>query len=602
MTVFEEGLEKKSGRLPESPGVYQFLDNKEQVIYVGKAKNLRKRVSSYFSRDRQPGRIALLVSRIRDIQYIVVETEYEALLLENSLIKKYKPRYNVQLKDDKTYPWICIKNERFPRIFTTRNPVRDGSEYYGPYASVRMVHTLLDLIRQLYPLRTCKYDLSRENIEKGKFRVCLEYHIGNCKGPCEGLQEEEEYNGHIAAARSIIKGHIHKVIRRLKKLKEEYAAALDYEKAQVVKEKVVILEKYQSKSTVVSPRIHNVDVVGLVSDEQDAFINYMKVVNGAIVQAHTMEMSQKVEEEPQKLLEIAVAELRQRYESDAREIIVPFLPEMEIPGIHFHVPQRGDKKQLLELSQRNAKYYKLEKRKQEAQKDPEKHTSRILETLRKDLRMEELPVHIECFDNSNIQGREPVSACVVFRRAKPSKKEYRHFNIRSVEGPDDYASMKEAIRRRYSRLLKEGEELPQLIVIDGGKGQLSAAVEGLEELSLRGRISIIGIAKRLEEIYFPEDPVPLYLDKRSESLKLIQRLRDEAHRFGVGHHRKRRTKSGIGSELTNIEGIGEKSTQKLLRHFRSVKRVREASREELAKVVGPKMAGTILAHFHSDEH
>ncbi len=594
----EPSLSDKIKDLPDVPGVYRFLDREGTVLYVGKAKSLRKRVSSYFQKEGDHrGRTALMVKRIADLSYIIVDTEYEALLLENSLIKKYQPRYNVMLKDDKTYPWICIKNERFPRVFPTRNPVQDGSEYYGPYASVRMMKTLLDLIRQLYPIRTCHYDLSEEKIQAGKYRECLEYHIGKCKAPCVGKESEEEYNGSIRQVRDIIRGNIKKVIDLLQREMDASSKALDFEKAALLKEKIDDLEHYRARSTVVSPRIHNVDVLSMVSDEQRAFFNFLRVSNGSIIQSHTMELKNKYGESDAKLLEMAHTEMRQRYDSNSREVIVPFLPETEIEGVRFKVPQKGDKKKLLDLSYRNARHYQLEQHRQDEKKDPSKKVDRKLEKLQEDLGIPERPDHIECFDNSNIQGEEPVSACVVFRRGKPSKKEYRSFKIRSVEGPDDYASMEEAVHRRYRRLLQEGEELPQLVVIDGGKGQMNAAKKSLERLGIEDRLPLIGIAKRLEEIHRPGDPVPLYLDKRSESLKLIQQLRDEAHRFGVKHHRKRRKKKNLNSELTDIEGVGEKTAQKLVKAFRSVKRIKEASPEALEAVVPRKTAEKVHAYY-----
>jgi excinuclease ABC subunit C len=594
-------LYEKLKDLPDAPGVYRFLDGEGRILYVGKAKSLRKRVANYFQKEGDHrGRTALLVKRIEDLSYILVDTEYEALLLENSLIKKYQPRYNVMLKDDKTYPWICIKNERFPRVFPTRNPVQDGSEYYGPYASVRMMRTLLDLLRQLYPLRTCHYDLSEEKVQAGKYRECLEYHIGKCKAPCVGKQSEADYNESIRQVRDIIRGNVQKVLRVLKEQMEEASRDLDFEKAALLKEKIDDLENYRARSTVVSPRIHNVDVISIVPDEKRAFFNYLRVSNGAIIQSHTMELKNKYGESDAKLLEMAHTEMRQRYESAAKEVIVPFEPESSIEGIHFKVPQKGDKKKLLDLSYRNARHYQLEQHRQDEKKDPSKRIDRKLEKLQEDLKLPERPDHIECFDNSNTQGEEPVSACVVFRRAKPSKKEYRSFNIQSVDGPDDTASMEEAVQRRYRRLLDEGEELPQLLVIDGGKGQLGAAKKSLERLGLEDRISLIGIAKRLEEIHRADDPVPLYLDKRSESLKLIQHLRDEAHRFGIEHHRKRRKKRSLHSELTEIEGVGEKTAQKLIEAFRSVKRVKEADQEALEAVVPSRTAKKIHAHFKEE--
>ena len=552
-------LREKIDAAPPKPGVYQYFDKTGKILYVGKAKHLKNRVSSYFNNDQsKSGRIRLLVKKIESIKYILTETEFDALLLENNLIKKHQPRYNVLLKDDKTYPWICIKKEAFPRIFKTRTIIKDGSEYYGPYASVKMLNTLLDLIRKNYKLRTCAYHLSEKNIQQGKFKRCLEYHIGNCKAPCEGLQAEADYLQKIDEIRSIIKGNISSVKRRLKELMEEAAQNLKFENAAEYKQKIDTLDKYQAKSTVVNPSIHNVDVFSMVEDRDLTYINFMKVNNGAIIQSHTLELKKRLDEEKEDLLLMGIIELRNRFNSTSKEVIVPFLPDLEtIESIEFTLPQRGDKKKLLEFSERNAKYFMLERRKQHEKTDPERHTQRILETLKKDLRLSELPIHIECFDNSNIQGTNPVGACVVFKNAKPSKKDYRHFNIKTVVGPDDFASMEEVIQRRYKRLIEEDADLPQLIVIDGGKGQLSASVKSLEQLGLRGKIAIIGIAKRLEEIYFPGDQFPLYLDKSSESLKVIQHLRNEAHRFGITHHRNRRSNAFIDSELSQIEGIGK---------------------------------------------
>ncbi|MCB0403127.1 MAG: excinuclease ABC subunit UvrC [Flavobacteriales bacterium] len=585
--------------LPQKPGVYQFLNKNGLIIYVGKAKNLKKRVSSYFSKNHGRSKTAVLVQLIADIKTIVVDSEIEALLLENSLIKKYQPKYNIMLKDDKTYPWICVKNERFPRIFSTRNIVKDGSDYFGPYASVRMMNTILELIRQLYQIRNCNYNLSEENIKDGKFKVCLEYHIGNCKGPCEGLQDEEEYMLDTQQIKSIIRGNINGVTKHLKVLKREYADQLEFEKAQLVKEKIELLENYQSKSVVVSPTINDVDVFSILSDEKYAYVNYLKVVNGAIIQGHTIELKKKLDETDDELLQIGIGELRMRFDSQSKEVIVPFKPELDDEHIRFLVPQRGDKKKLLELSERNAKYFRLERNKQKANVSPTKHADRILDRLQKDLRMPERPVHIECFDNSNIQGSNPVAACVVFKDAKPSKRDYRHFNIKTVEGPNDFASMEEVIHRRYKRLLEENQSLPQLIIIDGGKGQLSSALKSIDELGLRGKITIIGIAKKLEEIYFPNDSIPLYLDKKSESLKLIQYLRNEAHRFGITHHRNQRSKDAIKSELSEIEGIGFKTTQQLLWKFKSVARIKKASLEELESTISKKRAKIVFEHFQA---
>jgi excinuclease ABC subunit C len=583
--------------LPDKPGVYQFLDEKDKVIYIGKAKSLKKRVSSYFSKDTgQSGKTTVMVKKIAGIQHVVVDTELDALLLENNRIKKYQPRYNVNLKDDKSFPWLCIKNERFPRIFSTRHVIHDGSEYYGPYASVKLMNTLLDLIRQLYPLRTCKFSLSEKNIRAKKFKVCLEYHLGNCKGPCEGLQAEEDYNESIAEIREIIKGNISNVVSNLRKLMKQYADLLAFEKAQVVKEKLNMLERYQSKSLVVNPRINNVDVFSIISDQESAYVNYLRIINGAIVQAHTIEMKKKLDETDSELLTLAVADLRQRFESDSKELILPFNLDFKFPAIIVTIPKIGDKKQLLDLSERNAKYYKLEKRKQMELVDPERHTKRILSTMMKDLRLPELPIHIECFDNSNIQGDYPVAAMVCFKNAKPSKADYRHFNINTVAGPNDYASMEEVILRRYKRIVEEQQTLPQLIIIDGGKGQLSSAVGILEKIGLRGKISIIAIAEKLEELYFPNDPVPLHIDKKSETLRLIQYMRDEAHHFGITHYRKKHEKGVIKSTLTEIDGIGEGYAKKLLYKFKSVKRIGEASLEELQQAIG-KVKGKQVYDF-----
>ncbi|HXC06077.1 MAG TPA: excinuclease ABC subunit UvrC [Bacteroidia bacterium] len=584
--------------LPDSPGVYQYFDEEGKILYVGKAINLRKRVLSYFVKNHDRAKTAMLVRRIADIKYIIVETELDALLLENNLIKKYQPRYNVALKDDKTFPWICIKNERFPRVFHTRRLLRDGSKYFGPYANVKMMHALLDLIHKLYPTRNCNLNLNEENINRKKYRVCLEYHIGNCRGPCEGLQTEQEYNESVARMEEIIRGNFTEPLKHLKALMLDYAGKMEFEKAQLIKEKVDILENYRSRSTVVSPSITNVDVCSITSDEDTAFVNYLKVMNGAIVLGHTIELKKKIEENQEELLQMAIAEFRNRFQSDSKEIIVQFSPGIEIPGVEFVIPQRGDKKKLLDLSARNVEYYRKEKERQQSLVDPERHTRRILATMMKDLRLQVEPRHIECFDNSNIQGAYPVAAMTVFKDARPSKKDYRHFNIKTVEGPDDFASMEEVIYRRYKRLLEEKQELPQLIVIDGGKGQLSAALHSLEKLDLRGKIGIIGIAKRLEEIYYPGDSMPMYLDKKSETLRIIQQIRDEAHRFGITHHRKRREKGTIKTELTEIRGISHTTAQALLRVFKSVKQIKLADQEALISAVGKAKGHLVYAHFH----
>ena len=584
--------------MPDNPGVYQFFDEHDKIIYVGKAKSLKKRVLSYFNKDSSlSGKTSVMVRKIADIRHIVVSTELDALLLENNLIKKYQPRYNINLKDDKTFPWICIKKERFPRVFPTRNIIHDGSVYFGPYASVRMMHTLLELIRHLYPLRNCNLNLTDKNIKDKKFKICLEYHLRNCKGPCEGFQAEDEYAQTITHITEILKGNINTVLSNLRDLMKKYAETLEFEKAQVVKEKIILLERFQSKSMVVNPKIHNVDVFTIISDDEAGYANYLKVVDGAIVQAHTVEMKKKLDEPNDELLSLAIADFRQRFDSNSEEALIPFDLDLEIPGVTFTVPKIGDKKHLLELSERNAKYYMLEKRKQVELVDPDRHSKRILNTMMKDLRMKEPPAHIECFDNSNIQGDYPVAAMVCFRDAKPSKKDYRHFNIKTVEGPNDFASMEEVIYRRYKRLIDENQGLPQLIVIDGGKGQLSSAVSSLEKLDLRGKITIIGIAKRLEELYFPDDQVPIYLDKKSETLRVIQYLRDEAHRFGITHHRKKREKGTIKTGLTNIPGIGGVISQKLLSDLKSVKKIKEANLEELQKVIGESKGRLVYEHF-----
>lgn len=589
--------------IPQSAGVYQYYDEDGKPLYVGKAKNLKKRVTSYFTKDRYDSRkTALLVRRIKDIKFIVVASESDALLLENNLIKEYQPYYNVLLKDDKTYPWICIKNEPFPRIFSTRRLIRDGSLYFGPYASVKMMNTLLELVRQLYPLRTCSLNLTEKNIKAGKFKICLEYHIGNCKGPCVDEQTEDEYGIAIRHIKKIIRGNIRGVLEHLQERMAEHSHGLEYEKAQIIKEKVELLKRFQSRSTVVSPVVSDADVFSIVSDVKSAYVNYMRVIEGAIVQAHTIELKKKLDETDEELLGIAVIELSQRFESNAKEYIVPFELDLEIPNVKLTVPQRGDRSKLLKLSERNALTFKRDKDKQTEILDPERNVTRIMEQMKKDLRMTEQPRHIECFDNSNIQGSFPVAAMVCFRNGRPAKKDYRHYNIKTVVGADDFASMEEVVLRRYKRMLEEDLSLPQLIVVDGGKGQLSSAVKSLDLLGLRGRITIIGIAKKLEEIYFPEDSIPLYIDKRSETLKIIQHARNEAHRFGITHHRNKRAKAMVRTELTDIKGISYKSSQQLLWKFRSVKKVKDASESELAEAVGKAKAKMVFAHFHSTEH
>jgi excinuclease ABC subunit C len=593
----EVSVELQLNTLPQSPGVYQFYDKEGNILYVGKAKNLKKRVTSYFTKTHENGKTRVMVKKIQAIKHIVVPTESDALLLENNLIKKYRPRYNVLLKDDKSYPWICIKKERFPRIFPTRKLIKDGSEYYGPYTSMKTVKTLLDLIKSVYPLRTCNYDLSEEKIKAGKYKVCLEYHLGNCKGPCEGLQTEKEYHQQIDDIREIIKGNFKTSLHYFKKEMKALAAEMHFEAAEIIKNKIEVLENYQVKSTIVNPKINNVDVFSIISDDSYAYINFLQLSHGSIIRSHTMEIKKKLEEADKDLLQLAVIEIRQRFHSQSKELYLPFtitLPE----DLKLTVPKVGDKKKILELSERNAKFYRQERFKQTRITDPDRHVNRIMAQMKKDLRLSEEPRHIECFDNSNIQGTNPVAACVVFRNGKPVKKEYRHFNIKTVEGPDDYASMEEVVFRRYKRLQDEKASLPQLIVIDGGKGQLSSALKSLEALNLRGKIAIIGIAKRLEEIYFPEDPIPLYLDKKSESLKIIQQLRNEAHRFGITFHRNKRSKNAFDSVLEGIDGIGDKTAEQVLKKFKSVKRIKEASLEDLSEVVGWSKAKKIYENFH----
>lgn len=583
--------------LPNNSGVYQFYDTADKILYVGKAKNLKKRVSSYFTKNHEYGKTRVMVKKIVRINHIVVPTESDALLLENNLIKKYRPRYNVLLKDDKTYPWICIKKERFPRIFPTRKLIKDGSEYFGPYTSMKTVRTLLDLVKSVYPLRTCNYDLSEEKIQGDKYKVCLEYHLGNCKGPCVGLQSAEEYDRQVADIRDIIKGNFKSSVHYFKGQMKALAEEMKFEEAQQIKEKIDVLENYQVKSTIVNPKINNVDVFSIISDEAFAYVNFLQLSHGSITRSHTLEIKKKLDEKNDELLQLAIVEIRERFKSESKELYLPFKVTVE-PHLKITVPQLGDKKKILDLSERNAKFFRQERFKQIMIIDPDRHTKRIMAQMKTDLRLSTEPRHIECFDNSNIQGSNPVAACVVFKDGKPSKKEYRHYNIKTVDGPDDFASMEEVVYRRYKRLLAEEEPLPQLIVIDGGKGQLSSALKSLNALGLRGKIAIIGIAKRLEEIYFPGDSIPLYLDKKSESLKIIQQLRNEAHRFGITFHRNKRSKAAINSELESIDGVGEKTIQELLRAFKSVKRVKEATVENLAKTVGLSKAKKIYETFH----
>ena len=595
-----DALELQLKTLPDSPGVYQYLDKENTIIYVGKAKNIKKRVNSYFTKNHDSGKTRVLVKNIKTIKHIVVKTETDALLLENNLIKKYKPKYNVLLKDDKSYPWICIKKERFPRVFMTRRVIKDGSEYFGPYTSVKTIKALLDLIKELYTLRTCKYDLSREKVNTGKYKVCLEYHLGNCLGPCEGLETEAHYNNSIKEIRNIIKGNFKESLESLTSLMMGFAEKMEFEKAQKIKEKLDRLSNYQAKSTVVNPTINNVDVFSIISDETHRYANFLKLSNGSIIQSHTTEIKKKLDETDQELLELFIVEIRQRFNSTSPEIYVPFKVDVG-ENIKVTIPKLGDKKRIVELSERNAKYFRQEQFKQIKIVDPDRHVKRIMAQMKADLRLSKEPRHIECFDNSNIQGTNPVAACVVFKDGKPSKKEYRHYNIKTVEGPDDFASMEEVVYRRYKRLLTEDEPLPQLIVIDGGKGQLSSALKSLDLLGLRGKIAIIGIAKRLEEIYYPGDKVPLYIDKKSETLKIIQHLRNEAHRFGITFHRNKRSKSAIQSELEQIPNIGKQTITTLLRKFKSAKRVKNASLEELKEVVGNSRAIQIFEFYHTPQ-
>jgi excinuclease ABC subunit C len=584
--------------LPDKPGVYQFYDRDGKLLYVGKAKNLKKRVSSYFNRENLGGRLNMLVRKTDEIKHIVVGSELDALLLENNLIKEHQPRYNVMLKDDKTFPWICIKNEPFPRIFPTRTVIHDGSLYFGPYASVKMMNTLLELIRQVYPLRTCSLKLTEKNIAAQKFTVCLEFHLGNCQGPCVGLQEAEKYEENLAGIKEMIRGNFSGAMKDLKEKMEAHAKAYEFEKAHAVKEKIMLLERYQARSTIVNPKLGELDVFSIIDGEESAYVNFMKVAHGAVIQAYTVEMKKKLEETPAELLAIAVFDLRRRMASEAKEILVALEIDLELPGVSISVPKIGDKKHLLLLSEKNARYYKLEKEKQLEMLEPERKSKRIMETMMKDLRMKEHPVHIECFDNSNFQGENAVSAMVCFKNGRPDKNEYRHYNIKTVTGPDDFATMEEVILRRYKRLLEENKPLPQLIVVDGGKGQLSAALKSLELLGLRGKITIIGIAKKLEEIYYPDDPLPLYIDKKSETLKILQRLRDEAHRFGITHHRKKREKATLKTELTTIPGIGEETAKKLLTDFKSVVRIKKLSLADLEHSIGKAKARVVFDFFN----
>ncbi|MDO6595643.1 excinuclease ABC subunit UvrC [Oceanihabitans sp. 2_MG-2023] len=594
----EPALKIQLKTLPSAPGVYQYFDEEGTLIYVGKAKNIKKRVSSYFTKTHENGKTRVLVRKIASVKHIVVETETDALLLENNLIKKNKPRYNVLLKDDKSYPWICLKKERFPRVFSTRRVFKDGSEYFGPYTSMKTVSTLLDLIKGLYQLRTCNYDLSPEKIAAGKYKVCLEYHLGNCKGACEGLQTAQAYEENIIAIREILKGNFKDSLSQFKQQMKQFAEEMQFEEAQKIKEKIQVLENYQAKSTIINPKISNVDVFSIVSDESFGYVNFLQISYGSIIRSHTLEIKKKLDETDQELLELAITEIRQRFNSNSKEIYVPFKVNVG-ENLKITIPQLGDKKHILDLSIRNAKYFRMDRFKQIKITDPDRHVKRIMAQMKADLRLGEAPRHIECFDNSNIQGTHPVAACVVFKNGKPSKKDYRHFNIKTVVGPDDFASMEEVVYRRYKRLLDEKQPLPQLIIIDGGKGQLSSALKSLDALELRGKIAIIGIAKRLEELFYPNDPIPLYLDKKSETLKIIQQLRNEAHRFGIEHHRNKRSKTALNTELESIPGIGDKTIIELLKTFKSVKRISNAKLDELEAVVGVSRANKIYNYYHN---
>jgi excinuclease ABC subunit C len=584
--------------IPHKPGVYQYFDAEDTLIYIGKAKDLRNRVGSYFVQDKQVnGKTRMLVSKIRRISFTIVDTEIDAWLLENNLIKKHQPRYNISLKDDKTYPWIIIKKEAFPRIYWTRNPIKDGSTYLGPYASVGMMHTILDLIKETYTLRTCNLPLTPQNIAEGKFKVCLEYQIGNCKGPCQNYQSKEDYDQNIEEIREILNGKVSSVIKAVKQVVQKAAEELNFELAHSYQRKLAVLEKYQSKSTVVNSAITNIDVVSIASDERYAFVNYLKVMNGSIIQTQTIEIKKRLDETDEELLTLAITEFRTKFSSTSKEIIVPFTIPVVDQNLKFTVPKLGEKKKLLELSEKNVLFFKKEKLNQYEKLNPDLRTERILTQMQKDLRLTQLPHHIECFDNSNFQGKYPVSAIVVFRDAKPSKKDYRHFNVKTVEGPNDFATMEEAVYRRYRRMLDEGGSLPQLIIIDGGKGQLSSAVSSLKKLDIDKKVTVIGIAKRLEELYYPGDSFPLYLDKKSETLKVIQQLRDEAHRFGITFHRKKRDQGTLKTELSIIPGIGKTTADKLLVKFKSVKKIKEATEEELSQVLNKKQMQALHDYF-----
>ncbi len=592
-------LQEKIALLPETPGVYMYYDSEGTVIYVGKAKNLKRRVSSYFNRTHDVLRTNLLVRAIADMNSIVVPTEADALNLENSMIKEYKPRYNVLLKDDKSYPWICVTKEMYPRVFLTRQRLRDGARYYGPYTNVGAARAVLDLIRELYPIRGCRVPVTPDSLARGKGRLCLEYHLKRCPGCCTGLISPEDYGQYIENVRQILRGDTGQLLAHLRSEMERLSAELRFEQAQELKEQYQLVERYQARSAIVSPALDDVDVFGFDDDGgNDVYINYMHVRRGAVTRSLTLQYKRRLEETPGQLLSYAMQEITDTFGVTYDEVVAHCEPDMEFPGVTVTVPQRGDRAKLLDVARRNARQRRADALKHLERTDPEKRTMKTLERIKADFRLSELPRHIECFDNSNIQGTNPVASCVVFRDAKPSKKDYRHFNIKTVVGPDDFASMKEVLTRRYTRLMQESpDDLPQLIVVDGGKGQLSSAVEALDEIGLRGKIALVGIAKRLEEIYFPGDSVPLYIDKNSESLKVVQHLRDEAHRFGITHHRDRRSKSAIVSELSKIPGVGPATEQALLSHFKSVKRISQATVDALAEVVGPAKAKVVRAHF-----
>ncbi|TXK37178.1 excinuclease ABC subunit C [Pontibacter qinzhouensis] len=596
-----EKLKEKIAHLPHKPGIYKFFDEKG-IIYVGKAIDIRKRVTSYFNRSAQHNKKTLkLVSKIQDIEFTIVDTEADAFLLENNLIKQYQPKYNILLKDGKTYPYIAILNERFPRVMYTRNKINDGSRYFGPYPSVTTMHIVLDLIRTLYPLRTCTYNLSPENIAAGKFKVCLEYHIGNCKGPCENLVDETTYNQNIAQIKSILSGNLSVAKNYFKEKMSAAAEEFQFELAHQYKQKLDMLDDFQAKSTVVSNSLTNIDVFTITSNEKCAFINYLKVMNGSIILTQSLELEKKLDEPDEEILASVIIQLRHEYESTSREVITNLELRLPLDNISITYPQIGDKRKLLNLSLKNAMYLRKEREgRQEKNKDlGEQREVRVLETMKKDLRLTELPRHIECFDNSNFQGDNPVASMVCFRNGKPSKKDYRHYNIKTVVGPDDFASMYEVVTRRYRRLLDENQSLPQLIIIDGGKGQLGMAVKALKDLNIYGQIAIVGIAKRLEEIFYPGDSLPLYIDKKSESLMLIQRLRNEAHRFAITFHRSKRDAGTLQTELTTVKGIGPATAEALLTKFKSVKKLRQLSQEELVQEVGARKAAILYAHLHA---